>query len=389
MKASKTVSVLVIAAVLVASLSSGFANASKSLLGVARLDASCTTPLVQETVTTRTPAKKNKKSGKKLPASVTTSALICWQEKRPDVSWKWTTYSTSAHTPFTLPATSTWRRISEPPMTGLAAQAGINFAQNLTQLAADLDYYWIEIDIADGYKVTAPVWAPRGRTNLPVIVHFHGTGGLVYWDYELAARLASSGYVIVAPTWYGPRRALESQFSPSQMPGLFENPQGIPYFGANLDLVKYLLPVLRAAGSQPAANAQRIAVQGQSRGGTIALLIAATTPEIKAVAGLVPPFLFSQLNNMTIRSLTPPGWETLPRDVVTNILQPTLVIYATQDELVPTASSLDFQSAAVAAGRSNIQVTPLDGPHTIAYSFNTQSSALVRSQLLSFYARNL
>lgn len=389
MRMSRSMSVFGIAAGLVASLSSGLVTASQFSPSVARLDASCSTPLVKETVTTRTPAKKNKKTGKKTPASVTTSTLICWQEKRPEVSWKWTTYSASAHTPFTLPATSTWRRISEPPMSGFTAQAGINFAQSLTQLAAELDYYWIEVDVADGYKVTAPVWAPRGRTNLPVIVHFHGTGGLVYWDYELAARLASSGYVIVVPTWYGPRRALESQFSPSQMPGLFENPQGVPYFGANLDLVKYLLPVLRAAGSQPAANAQRIAVQGQSRGGTIALLVAATTPEIKAVAGLAPPFLFSQLNNMTIRSLTPPGWETLPRDVVTNILQPTLVIYAAQDELVPPASSLDFQAAAVAAGRSNIQVTSLDGPHTIAYAFNTQSSVLIRSQLLSFYGRNL
>lgn len=368
----------------------GAASASSQAPNVAKSGASCSSGLATEIVTAApTATKKRKKKSKTTPIPASTTTYICWQEKRPDVRWTWTPYSASTHTPFALPATATWRRIAEPPMSGSPAMAGTNFAQGLAQLATELEYYWIEVDIADGYKVTAPVWAPRGRTNLPVILHFHGTGGLIYWDYEYAARLASSGYVVVAPTWLGPRKTLDTVFPPSQMPGLFENSAGIPYFGANLDLVRYLLPVVRAAASQPAANAQRIAVQGQSRGGTIALLLAATTPEIKAVVGVVPPFLFSQLNNLQIRSLTPPGWETQPKDVVSKILQPTLVIYANQDELVPPFSSQDFESYAVAAGRSNIQVTSLDGPHQIAYAFNPQSASAVRTLLLTFYSRNL
>lgn len=350
---------------------------------VARVDATvkaggaCASPLTRSTATV--------KRGKKRVST----ALICWQQRTPENRWAWAAYDAKVHTPFALPASATWRRTTEPVMSGRPEMAGVNFAAGLSQLATSLDYYWIEVDVAGGYKVTAPVWAPKGRTNLPVIVHFHGTGGLIYWDAEYAARLASSGYVVVAPLWFGPRLTIESVFPASQMPGLFENPQGIPYGGANLELVRTLLPVVRAAASQPAADPRRVGVQGQSRGGTIALLMGATTAEITTVVGVVPPFLFSQLNNMQIRQLSPPGWETLPRDVVSGIRQPALVIVAGQDELVPPVSSQDFQQAAGAAGRVNIEFRTVDGPHTIAYAFNAASAAAVREHLLSFYARNL
>jgi len=351
--------------------SMGLTSLTPASAAPAREGAACSTPLDTKTVTVG-----KKRKAKKVD-------LVCWQARANPDSWLWTAKSATQYMPFEIPASATWRRIATP-----APGGNPNFqptaASNIARLSGELDHYWIEVDGAGGKKVTAGVWAPKGASNRPVVVFFHGTGGLVYWETEYAANLAKSGFVVVTPLWFGPRTAFFDRFPAQQSPGLMQDPNGPTFTGANLELAYDMLPVLGAARQQPAANPGSLSLAGQSRGGTIALILGATTPGIKAVVAVVPPFLPTQLNSpMYLGQI----WEVLPRAIVNKITVPTLVIGAANDELVPPSSTQDFLSAASSAGRTNIESVIVPGPHTIAYSFNTESSAQVKQLVVTFLNR--
>ena len=337
----------------------------------AREGSTCANPFETTTLTIG-----KKKKAKKVE-------LICWHNRtNPDV-WQWTSRTAATPTQFVIPSSVTWRRIATPSPGG-NPQFLPTANSNIARLASELDYYWIEIDGAAGKKIIAGVWAPKGAANRPVIVYFHGTGGLVYWETEIAANLAKNGYVVVTPLWYGPRSNFFDIFPAAQMPGLIQDPNGSPFTGANLELLQELLPVLAAAKQQPGVNPASLNVAGGSRGGTIALLLGATTAGIKSVIGVVPPFLPTQLNSPMYRGQV---WEILPRSIVNRMTTPTLVLAAAGDELVPPASTQDFLSAASAAGRTNIESTSVPGPHSMSFSFNADSSARVRQLMLGFLSR--
>ncbi|MFM8247855.1 MAG: dienelactone hydrolase family protein, partial [Acidimicrobiaceae bacterium] len=334
---------------------------------------SCSTPLDSTRVTSG--------KGKKKRSSV----FVCWHNRSAPDTWSWVAFDATKHTPFQTPASATWRRIPTPSVAGNPqflpqAQAG------LTRLASELDNYWIEVDVEGGKKITAAVWAPKGDSNRPVVVYYHGTGGLVYWEQEVAANLAKGGFVVVTPIWFARSRFQDTNQPATNMPGLVEDASSPAFSGANLELARTLVPVLTAAMAQPGVNPAKLAVSGQSRGGTVALIQAATTPAVKAVVAVAPPFLPTQLNSPMFRGEV---WEVLPKQVIKKITQPTLVLGAANDELVPPSSTQDFLAAVSAAGAGNIQSQVLNGVHTMAYSFNSETAPQVRQLTIDFLNRSL
>lgn len=334
---------------------------------------SCATPLDSTTVTSG--------KGKKKRSSV----FVCWHNPSAPDTWSWVAFDATKHTPFKTPASATWRRIPTPALGGDPQQ--LPQAQAiLTRLASELDNYWIEVDVEGGKKITAGVWAPKGASNLPVVVFYHGTAGLLSWEQEFAANLAKGGFVVVTPIWYARTRFQDGFFPVARMPGLVENASSPAFSGANLELARTLLPVLTAAMAQPGVNPAKLAVSGNSRGGTVALIQAATTPAVKAVVAVVAPFLPNQLNSPMFRGEV---WEVLPKQVIKKITQPTLVLGASNDEVVSPSSTQDFIAAVTAAGAGNIQSQVLNGVHAMAYSFNSGTAPQVRQLTIDFLKRSL
>ncbi|MFM8629424.1 MAG: alpha/beta hydrolase family protein, partial [Candidatus Limnocylindrus sp.] len=175
-------------------------------------------------------------------------------------------------------------------------------------------------------------------------------------------------------------------FPVGRMPGLVENASSPAFNGANLELARTLTPVLTAAMAQPGVNPAKLAVSGQSRGGTVALIQAATTPAVNAVVAVVAPFLPNQLKSPMFMGEI---WEVLPKQVIKKSTQPTLVLGASNDEVVPPSSTQDFIAAVSAAGAGNIQPQVLNGVHTLAYSFNSETAPQVRQLTIDFLNRSL
>ena len=108
--------------------------------------------------------------------------------------------------------------------------------------------------------------AARQARSLPAVMVLGGSGGGLDWNR--AAALAAHGYVTFALAYFG---------IPSLPPSLNEIP--LEYFEHALRWLR-----LHCAAADP----ERIAVMGSSKGGELALLLAATFPEIRAVIALVP-----------------------------------------------------------------------------------------------------
>jgi len=313
------------------------------------------------------------------------SNLICWQIQSPADLWQWTAYSPSLHTPFSLPKTVSWSKFDAIPVGGDPNQLQ-GARDGIAKLSQELNHYWIEVDVEGGKTVAAAVWAPKSGTGLPVLIYLHGTSGLMYPDLEFAAQVAKKGYVTLVPLWWGPRPISVERFFPKANQTLFENIKGPIFIGANLETARMLLPVLKAATEQASVNPSKLAISGNSRGGTLALHIAATTPEVKAVVPIVPPFLPPQMNNF---NFLVGGWETLPKSIVKELQQPTLVIADPDDETVPPASTRDYLDSAVTNGRNNIQSVWIEGKHQLTYEYNPEHQKKTLQALADFLSIHL
>jgi len=83
------------------------------------------------------------------------------------------------------------------------------------------------------------------------------------------------------------------------------------------------------------------------------------------------------------------GWETLPKSIVKELQQPTLVIAATDDETVPPASTRDYLDSAVTNGRNNIQSVWIEGKHQLTYEYNPEHQKKTLQALADFLSIHL
>lgn len=115
--------------------------------------------------------------------------------------------------------------------------------------------------------LVAKLFEPENPGPHPAVLVVGGSGGAFQWSGEMAALLASRGFVALAVAYFG-------------MPGLPATLDRIPleYFGKALGWLQ----------RHPSVNAARIGAVGVSRGGELALLLGATYQDLHAVVAYVP-----------------------------------------------------------------------------------------------------
>jgi acetyl esterase/lipase len=137
--------------------------------------------------------------------------------------------------------------------------------------SASLERSWkaegvTEIAIDDP-NIVGFYFAPPGPGPHPAMLVFGGSEGGTSYASRRAPHLASLGYATLGIGYFA-------------APGLPATLQDVPleYFGDAIDWL----------AARPEVDPQRIGVMGGSRGGELALLLAATFPQIAAVVALVP-----------------------------------------------------------------------------------------------------
>lgn len=221
-------------------------------------------------------------------AAITVIAVACGG-RAPDATPASTPLATrgAASATAVVPATAALATVAPAP-TGTVVAASL-WSPIPAPSNVDVDgAQWVAIPMPSGRVSRAAVFRPPGPGPFPVVLVLHGTEGFKTKHVQFAKDLASSGLITVAVCWYAGNYA--GAPGNRQNPPLTDAPDGIacpdgPDFAAPSTpaVVQRLQMLVAAVQSLPAARSDRVGLFGHSRGSVAALVIAATTPEIRAV----------------------------------------------------------------------------------------------------------
>lgn len=129
------------------------------------------------------------------------------------------------------------------------------FPEGVRQIAPDAGTFYGQL------------YVPPGSGRRPALIAFGGSEGGISGGVDSAGELLPMGYAVLAIAYFG-------------APGLPQNLDSIP--------LEYFDGVLAWLKQQPDVDPARLGVMGASRGGELALILAARYPELKAVVADVP-----------------------------------------------------------------------------------------------------
>jgi dipeptidyl aminopeptidase/acylaminoacyl peptidase len=144
-----------------------------------------------------------------------------------------------------------------------------------------------------GRQLMAWIAIPSGRGPHPALLYAHGGYALASEDFEDVRPFVQAGYVVMTPTWRGE----------NGNPGDFEMSYGE---------VEDALAALDYLAKQPEVDRNRLFAAGHSAGGTIAILLAESTPDLRGAAacGAFPDVRSAlQQYNQPIQKEAPYDWH--------------------------------------------------------------------------------
>jgi carboxymethylenebutenolidase len=215
-----------------------------------------------------------------------------------------------------------------------------------------LSFGEVKIDV-QGFKMPAFRAAPKGKTNLPVVLVISEIFGVHEYIADVACRFAREGYLAIAPELFV-RQGDPSSYG--EMARLqVEVISKVPDAQVMNDLDACLVWADAHGG-----NSKRLAMTGFCWGGRISWLYAMHQPKLKAAVAW-----YGRLEGQ--KSIATPEH---PIDLVTNLKAPVLGLYGAADTGIPLESVDRMKSALsqlaaqgnVAAKDSNFVVYP-DAPH--------------------------
>jgi acetyl esterase/lipase len=147
---------------------------------------------------------------------------------------------------------------------------------------------------------------------------------------------------------------------------------------AQIDDVRIAFEWMRAHAGELGIDRDRIAVEGNSAGGHLALFLAGTTPGVAACAAIYPPADLQRRHavaetqqrvspvKLLMPSVDPAALaEASANTYISADFPPTMLIHGNADQVVPVAQSLRFYEQLVAAG-AKAELHIFEGqPHSI------------------------
>jgi dienelactone hydrolase len=224
---------------------------------------------------------------------------------------------------------------------------------------------WVAIEGEGSGRFVTAVFKPEGVGPFPVVVALHGAGGLQDRYLEVAAELATHGFLVVAGCWQAAKFPIPicSQATPQ------DEWVADPAKNSGKELIA-------AARLLPDARADRIALYGMSRGGHAALWAAASGAPLRAVV------VDGAAHNPAM-AVPPPS--TL--GIVGKVSVPVLLMHGTNDHVIPVNQSREYEKAARAIGKPVVAVYIEGGGHMVSVEPATRPEAI--KQAVAFLREHL
>lgn len=213
---------------------------------------------------------------------------------------------------------------------------GLSVAQAVPQRVSQTvgPSQWIDLEGPNG-AMRAAVFRPIGSDPVPVLVVFHGGGGISQRLLDWAAKFTNDGYVVLIGCW-------SRQFpAPSEVLPVVFCP-GLPQPGDDrLQATAAAVVLINAARRLPGVRPDNLGLVGWSGGGTLATLAASSGADVRAVVAIAGVYR---------RSLS--RADVPPLDRVARLQAPVLLLHGRRDTTVRAEESIVYEAAARAAGKT-------------------------------------
>ncbi len=193
---------------------------------------------------------------------------------------------------------------------------------------------WITIDAPNNKIIKAFIAQPGDDKPHAAVIILHGTDGFRSVYTKTAEVFAKHGFIAVAGCWFA-----GSYFKGRTFDDSIACPEGPEFKGANLEALKDVTAIIDHAGElfQP----EHIALWGQSRGATMAVLAASSGMDIDAAVANGAIYTTSKQGASEW-----PYTDTLPITMVESLSAPLLMIHGTADAIVNIQEAYDYEAAA-------------------------------------------
>lgn len=193
---------------------------------------------------------------------------------------------------------------------------------------ADLDSGFVSVEMAEGYTLPVYCSAPKGKTNLPIIVVIQEIFGVHEYIADVTRRLAQQGYMAIAPDLY------KRQGDATQYTDIHELLSTLVSTVPDVQVVNDIDAAVQWA-AEHGGDIQRLGVTGFCWGGRQTWLYAAHNPKVKAAVAWYGK-LVGQNNALQTKQ---------PVEIVNKLHAPVLGLYGQLDDSIPLASIEQMQKA--------------------------------------------
>lgn len=176
---------------------------------------------------------------------------------------------------------------------------------------------------------------PEGSHRVPGVVLLHDVYGLTDHVRDVARRLASAGYAVLAPDLY------TRGDGPTSWPPKREEVSRMARY-PDLRTIADVQGAVAALQERPDIGSDRIALLGFSFGARYSLFAAGAGAQVAAVVAFYPIIIYPELNASRPRQ---------PLSLVPNIACPLLVVYGDQDALLPRSHVTFFRALLQGLGK--------------------------------------